>query len=247
MSFIVDNTTHDTTAFYGPRKPFLVNGVWTAAFHYGLDIAPEARGTNTKLYCPKPGKVVSVGTKKDAGRFVIVHIPVWNKWIRYCHMHSYGVRAGDTLQEAQYVGLMGATGTATGVHVHFEVYADAGLTKRIDPKPFIWYERNPVDYPINSGKAPVPPRPAPAPAPAPVKALGSAEGAPLYGARLQRRVRVRNWLVWDDPERRYGRRTVTGDYKIVGISKARQMMRIEDARGGRCWTRTIAAKDGLIN
>lgn len=95
------------------------------------------------------------------------------------------------------------------------------------------------------------PKPAPAPTPAPAsKPLGSSEGLPYYGARIDRRVRLTNWYVWSDRWFRTGKRTVTGDYKVVGITTkhgAEARLRIEDANGGRCWTRAIAAKDGLIN
>lgn len=79
---------------------------------------------------------------------------------------------------------------------------------------------------------------------------GSSEGLPLYGARIGRRIRMSNWLVWSDPAFRTGRRTVTGEYKVVGITyqygrEARLL--VEDSRGGRAWTRALASKTGLIN
>lgn len=54
----------------------------------------------------------------------------------YAHL-KYGsivVKKGDTVKKGQVIGYMGATGRATGAHLHFEVWKDS---KRIDPTPYI--------------------------------------------------------------------------------------------------------------
>lgn len=226
MAFVVDTKTHDLTAGYGPRKPFLVNGVWTNPFHYAMDFAPEQRGTLTKTYAPKRARVLSVGTKRDAGRFVIAYVPDWNKWIRYCHLSSYGVRAGQELAEAQYVGKLGATGNASGVHLHFEVYEDEGLTRRIDPKPYIWHEPSPTGYAINGGKAAAP-VPAP-PVPPPAKPRPSLRvGATVRLSTPWRRFRYST--LTDGPNGRSGppmepRSLPAGDYRVTKLDRGNPML-----------------------
>lgn len=39
----------------------------------------------------------------------------------YGHLDRYLVKPGDVVQQGQVIGLMGRTGRATGVHLHFEV------------------------------------------------------------------------------------------------------------------------------
>ncbi|HTL40299.1 MAG TPA: M23 family metallopeptidase [Pseudolysinimonas sp.] len=53
----------------------------------------------------------------------------------YAHMQhgSVPVRTGDTVQVGDFLGLVGRTGTATGIHLHFEVHVDG---TQVDP--FKW-------------------------------------------------------------------------------------------------------------
>jgi len=173
MAFPVSTTDNNLTGTFGERKPLdLTNGLKSGGFHYGMDFAPEVRGAFNRVYAVKAGTVTGVGHRKDAGRFIIIYVPEWRVWVRYCHLSSYAVSFGQKVSEALAIGHMGATGNVTGVHLHFEIYTDSGLTNRVDPKPYIWGERNPRDFAINGGgeKASAPTADAPASsAPAPAK------------------------------------------------------------------------------
>lgn len=157
MAFPVNTKTNNLTGSFGPRQPIkLLNGGWSGGYHYGMDFAPEQRGMHNAVYAYKGGTVTSVGYRSDAGRYVIVYIPSKRIWIRYCHLSSYSVGAGQSVQEAQFLGRMGATGNVNGVHLHFEIYTDSGLSRRVNPYDYIWYEKNPADFAINGGKASAP-------------------------------------------------------------------------------------------
>jgi murein DD-endopeptidase MepM/ murein hydrolase activator NlpD len=45
----------------------------------------------------------------------------------YGHMSSLKVSVGQTVSKGSAIGVMGATGDATGVHLHFEVYKNGSL------------------------------------------------------------------------------------------------------------------------
>ena len=53
---------------------------------------------------------------------------------RYGHLSGILVRKGQTVTTRQQIGLMGQTGRATGVHVHYEIQLNG---KPIDPMKFI--------------------------------------------------------------------------------------------------------------
>lgn len=162
MAFPVDNTKFNMTGRFGPRKPIkLPGGGKSGAFHYGDDLAPEAKGTQELAYAVGKGVVHSVGRKADAGIFVILRLQDNSLW-RYCHLSTYGVRAGQEVSDGQIIGRVGNTGNATGVHLHLERYPDGQLNKRVDPNPYYWAEPNPAK---KKGSTPVP-TPSPAPAPA---------------------------------------------------------------------------------
>jgi murein DD-endopeptidase MepM/ murein hydrolase activator NlpD len=46
---------------------------------------------------------------------------------RYAHLDRFNVRAGDQVKRGAVIGFVGATGRATGDHVHYEVLANGTL------------------------------------------------------------------------------------------------------------------------
>lgn len=51
---------------------------------------------------------------------------------RYAHLKTYSVELGQRVKAGEQIGIMGKTGNATGVHLHFEVLTPAG--RFIDPE-----------------------------------------------------------------------------------------------------------------
>ncbi len=93
---------------YGPRGP---------GFHAGLDF-PAATGT--PVTAAAPGRVLFAGFDDGWGLTVVldhgngIHT-------RYAHLSRAAVSPGATLAAGGLVGRVGATGRATGPHLHFEV------------------------------------------------------------------------------------------------------------------------------
>lgn len=103
-----------TLAFGANDMPFELH-------HTGIDISDSKPAGTTPIHPYKPGKVKAVGCA-DAGygNCVIVDngggITSW-----YAHMSSIAVQAGQQVDESTVLGYEGATGDATGVHLHFEI------------------------------------------------------------------------------------------------------------------------------
>lgn len=57
-------------------------------------------------------------------------------WTYYGHLSSMNVKVGDSVTTDTVLGISGATGFATAIHLHFEVWK-GGLWQRINPRDVI--------------------------------------------------------------------------------------------------------------
>ena len=98
--------------------------------HRGLDIAAR-RGA--PIVAIAPGKVVFVGHRRGFGRLVeIAHAGGWLS--KYAHASVTTVSLGQAVEGGQMIAKVGATGEATGPHLHLEIRR-AG--KSVDPLPLL--------------------------------------------------------------------------------------------------------------
>lgn len=88
-----------------------------AAFHSGLDIQGAA---NTPIQATAPG-VVTISRRDGAYGITVEVDHGYGFKSRYSHLRQALVEEGQIVSAGQRVGLMGATGRATGVHLHYEV------------------------------------------------------------------------------------------------------------------------------
>jgi murein DD-endopeptidase MepM/ murein hydrolase activator NlpD len=104
--------------------------------HSGIDLkGPHG----APVYVTAPGVVVHAGRLWEYGNVVdVAHSPTITT--RYAHLSRVDVAVGQAVRERQVVGRVGATGRASGVHLHYEVIVDGRA-------------RNPMPY-IRAGNAP---------------------------------------------------------------------------------------------
>ena len=121
---------------WGPRDNFYIPGVgWTGSFHNATDLAAPC---GSPIYAASGGRVTYAGAI-GGGYGYMVEISHGNGIrTRYGHVTSDGfeVGYGDTVQTGQIIAHVGATGLATGCHVHFETH-DGPAFNGIDPQPFM--------------------------------------------------------------------------------------------------------------
>ncbi|PLR96483.1 M23 family metallopeptidase [Bacillus sp. T33-2] len=94
--------------------------------HKGIDIA---RPSNYTIKAADNGVVVSAGWDGGYGNKVIIDHQNGYRTV-YAHLASMNVSPGQTVPRGSQIGVMGATGDSTGVHLHFEVYKNGSL---VDP------------------------------------------------------------------------------------------------------------------
>lgn len=101
-------------------------------YHQGIDIAAP---TGTPVKAAGDGKVIDA-TGRYQGNAAWGNVVVIDHGhglvTRYAQLDSFIVRKGDKVKAGDAIGAVGATGRATGPHLHFEVILDG---ENIDPQP----------------------------------------------------------------------------------------------------------------
>lgn len=85
--------------------------------HQGVDIGSAA---DNRVWAAAHGVIFQVGYGDIPGNFVLIKHPD-GEYTNYSHLRRVDVREGQRVTQGQRLGMKGATGSATGVHLHFEI------------------------------------------------------------------------------------------------------------------------------
>jgi murein DD-endopeptidase MepM/ murein hydrolase activator NlpD len=108
------------TGYFGGRSdPF----TGEAGFHQGIDISTEK---GEPVFATSDGRVESAAYSGDYGNLVVLRHD-FGLTTRYGHLSGYAVHPGQTVRRGQVIGYVGATGRATGAHLHYEILANGAL------------------------------------------------------------------------------------------------------------------------
>ena len=109
-------------------------------FHSGIDFSANL---GTEAYATGDGVVYDVERNEwGYGNMVILDHGYGYK-TRYAHLLKPAVRKGQKVKRGQVIGYIGATGKATGVHLHYEVLKN---DDQIDPINFFYQDLTPDEY-----------------------------------------------------------------------------------------------------
>ena len=96
-------------------------------YHSGIDI--DGFGNDgAPVIAAAGGEVITASYDSSYGNYVI--IDHGGTSTVYAHMSGLAVSYGQTVSQGETIGYVGATGRATGTHLHFEVYVG---DERVDP------------------------------------------------------------------------------------------------------------------
>jgi len=117
---------------YGNQRYY--NGVFAEGYyHRGVDYAA---GNGSPIYAPAAGKIALVG--RESAGFVLNGNTIGIDHGQgvtsvMIHLSGFAVNEGDTVQQGQLIGYMGATGFATGPNLHWGLFVN-GVS--VDPVPW---------------------------------------------------------------------------------------------------------------
>lgn len=135
------NRAEAAVDFIRPAEGTITSGFRTPdrPTHHGIDIAKSgtvsikasAAGTVSRSYLSSSyGNVVFVKHTINGTAYETV----------YAHMRDRAVSAGQKVSQGQHLGYMGATGDATGQHLHFEIHKPEWTSSKqyaVDPMKYI--------------------------------------------------------------------------------------------------------------
>ena len=109
-------------------------------FHSGMDFSAAL---GTEAYATGDGVVYDVERNDWGYGNVVILDHGYGYKTRYAHLLKPTVRKGQKVKRGQLIGYIGATGKATGVHLHYEVLKN---DNQIDPINFFYQDLTPDEY-----------------------------------------------------------------------------------------------------
>lgn len=126
LVFPLPDGTWEATSGVGYRY---ISSLGISDYHTGQDYSADA---GTSILSMTDGTVIDVGTTEGAW-YITVHTELPDGEIldiSYVHMYQSGVLVaeGDQVHAGEEIGLVGASGIATGPHLHLEMHDASGGT-----------------------------------------------------------------------------------------------------------------------
>lgn len=172
-----------TFTYTSPRGMRMHPVLHRLKMHDGVDLVAVPRPG--PVLAVQAGKVLAASAAGSAGNRVVLDHGA-GVTTTYMHLASFAVRPGQSVTAGQRLGIEGATGRVTGVHLHFEVHIDGQSTD-----PVTWLTSRGVAMPKlraigTGGPEASPGDPTVSPAPTPSASVPSIDlTKPMFSKPLQ--------------------------------------------------------------
>lgn len=110
--------TNPTSWIWPTSTNYVITSNYTS-YHTALDIIPQ--DGNFNAYATYPGEVVTNSYKGDNGKYIVIKQDD-GKYTMYAHLSSAYAPTGSRVNQGDVIGIIGATGNATGAHLHFSIW-----------------------------------------------------------------------------------------------------------------------------
>ncbi|GGO43284.1 M23 family metallopeptidase [Streptomyces lasiicapitis] len=118
---------------YRVTSRYGVRGNWAAGHHTGIDLGVPS---GTPVYAVTSGVVVLARWSGAYGKAVTVRMGD-RHYVVFGHLSRISVRQGQRIRTGARIGYSGATGRATGPHLHLEIRARRGYGSDINPVSYL--------------------------------------------------------------------------------------------------------------
>jgi hypothetical protein len=109
-----------------------------ADYHPGLDISADK---GTPVYATADGTISQAAFSGAYGNLVVIDHQ-FGLETRYGHLSAFRTQRGQKVKRGELIGLVGATGRATGPHLHYEVRVNDRI---LNPLQFLLNSRRPAN------------------------------------------------------------------------------------------------------
>lgn len=114
--------------------------------HPALDIGWDT--PNPPVLSALDGKVAVAATDTDGAKYIVIQhdnaITGKRVYTLYWHLSAFYVGKGNTVKRGDKIGVMGQTGNASGVHLHFEFW--------VCPEGYAWALKDKAKYAVDPQK-----------------------------------------------------------------------------------------------
>jgi murein DD-endopeptidase MepM/ murein hydrolase activator NlpD len=108
------------TGAFGSRSDPFTN---EPGYHQGIDISTDK---GSPVFATADGVVESASYAGDYGNLIVLQHG-FGLATRYGHLSGFAVKPGQRVLRGDVIGFVGATGRATGAHLHYEIVAGGQL------------------------------------------------------------------------------------------------------------------------
>ncbi|MFF3176428.1 M23 family metallopeptidase [Streptomyces sp. NPDC057900] len=107
--------------------------LWSSGSHSGIDFHAAS---GSSVVAVGAGTVVEAGWGGAYGNNIVLRMTD-GTYTQYGHLSSIAVSVGQSVGQGQRIGLSGATGNATGPHLHFEARTTPSYGSDMDPVAYL--------------------------------------------------------------------------------------------------------------